>query len=106
MTENKTGNRSSLGKTSSQLLKRFKSQDVYNIVNRKNSLVNNQSSSIKNFKYIPEKKEISLMSPTKKQKILNQENKQISKILNDESIQELDTEENRKNNLCRQREFT
>ena len=96
MIDNKTGNRSSLGKTTSQLLKRFKSQDVYNIVGRKSNLINNQSSSNKNFKYIPEKKEISLMSPSKKHKskIINHDNKQISKILNDESIQELDTEEN------------
>ena len=98
MIENKTGTRSSLGKTTSQLLKRFKSQDVYNIVGRKSTLTNNQSNSNKNFKYIPEKKEISLMSPSKKTKtkIINQNNKQISKILNDESIQELDTEENSK----------
>ncbi len=95
MNENKSASKQITTSNAANLtLKRFKSQDVYNTVKRKGALLatNTQSNSIKNFKSIPEKKEISLISPSNKQK--NTEQKNFSKIINDTSIQELDTEEN------------
>jgi hypothetical protein len=93
MNENKSAIKQiSTNKSANLTLKRFKSQDVYNTFKRKSPLSSNiQSTSIGNLKNIPEKKEIS-MSITNKH--INTEQKNFSKIINDASIQELDTEEN------------
>ncbi len=99
MNENKTASKPHVNtsKITNPILKRFKSQDVYNTTKKKGALLSTSTSN-KIFKHIPEKKEISLISPNKK-KITDHKN--FSKIINDSSIQELDTEENSNRLLIR-----